>query len=388
MFKREILGSILDEDRALIADTFEDYCSRNVESYRKVWEKDRNFPFSLMKDVYSIFGNSILTADPGERLDEVTLGAISETMGKFGFPVPAFLTLHFSKLLRHLGNEELLNSYSRKLQNGETVICGAFSEPSCGSDSAAIKTSARSENGFLVLNGEKSFVSSPGIANTFILSARTSEAEINRMHRGISLIVVDSDSEGLEPYEIESMASEFKGDFGGVVLNNVKVPEDRILGNKDEGFRLLMNTFNFQRVHVALYALGLAEKSLEQAVEYSKMRETFGNPISKYQAVSFRLAENWTRIEASRLLAYNALALPEDNPDSSSYCAGVKWYACENAFRAVDESLQTLGASGYVKTSEMEKQFRAARGFLIGDGTPDIQKLIIARNLLGRDFAP
>ncbi len=386
VFGRKVSGMELKDEQKAVLDTFEEYCRRKLPAHRKNWEIEKKFPPLLMKEIGVILGDALISENQEERLDETTSGYLSEIMGRYGMPVPAFLTLHFSKLIPHIRDREKREHYRSMLRNGNLLLCGAFSEPGCGSDSASIRTVALPGNEKFTVNGEKSFVSSPGMANAFMFSARTSGEHGN--HRGISLMIAESGIPGLEPYSIDSMATEIEGDFGGVRLQNVELEKNSIIGEIDRGFYLLMDTFNVQRVHVALYSLGIAEASLEEAIEYSRMRNAFGNPISKYQAVSFRIAENWVRVEASRLLAFRALSSGNSSEENSLYGAATKWYACENAFHAVDDSLQTLGASGYVRTSDMERRFRMSRGFLIGDGTPDIQKLIISRSLLGRDAAP
>lgn len=388
IFPKDFPYVTLSEEQKIVLDTFEEYCARNMPAYRERWEKDGVFPRNLMKEVAGIFQDSFISENPGEKLDETTMGILSEIMGRYGVPVPVFLTMHFAKLLPYINDVNVKERYIEKFKRGDLVICGAFSEPGCGSDSAGIKTEAASGADGLTVTGEKSFVSSPGLSDAFIISARTEPFPEGQQHKGISLMILDANTKGVEPYSTDSMASEFPGDFGGVNFSSAKIPEGNLIGEPGRGFYLLMNILNVQRVHVSLYSLGIAEDGLEEAIEYSKIRKTFGNPIGKYQAISFRIAENWTRLEASRLLSYRALEISRGTENGSTYCAAVKWYACENAFRAVDESLQTLGASGYVKSSAMESRFRMSRGFLIGDGTPDIQKLIIARNLLGREYSP
>jgi alkylation response protein AidB-like acyl-CoA dehydrogenase len=149
-----------------------------------------------------------------------------------------------------------------------------------------------------------------------------------------------------------------------------------------------MREFSVLRAHVALLTLGAAERCLKEAIEYAKQRVAFGKPISKFQAVSFRIAEHWTRIQAAKLLAYKALWLVDMNKPFSTEASAAKWYGCEVAFHAVNDALQTLGAAGYTVEYPFERIFRRVRGLLIGDGTTNIQKLILSRALFGRDYAP
>ncbi len=382
----KIDGELSDEQK-IITGMLEDYCRKNVAPAYDGWIRDRVFPRKLMKDLSELVLGTVLPSTD-HSADEVTLGLISELMGKYEIPVPAFLTMHFAKLLPLITDRDTREKYLEKYRKGELVICGGFTEPGQGSDSASISTTAMRNGDRYEVNGEKSFVSSPGIADVHILSVRTSQQDWSHRHRGISLLTVDAGEKGVEPYEMESMASVFRGDFGGIRLNNVSVPRENIIGTENGGFQTLMKILNTQRVHVGLYTIGLAEISLSEAIEYAKTRKTFGQPISKHQAVAFRLAEDWSRLEAVKLLAYKALALQDNGMDNSAECAAVKWHGCEVAFEAVSHAMQTFGAAGYVRTSAIERRFRGARGFLIGDGTPDIQKLIISRKLFGREYSP
>ncbi len=382
------LNGTLSDEETIIRESLEEYCRRNIAPAYEGWIREREFPRSLMKGLSQlILGATVLPKDEG-GVDEVTLGLLSETMGKCEVPVPAFLTMHFAKMLPLISDENTRESYVNRYLSGDLVLCGAFTEPGFGSDSASITTEAHLENNKYVLNGEKAFVSSPGIADAHIISVRTSEMHEERKHKGISLILVDSKESGLETYEDENMASLFRGDFGRVRLNNVRTPQGNLIGRENEGFAILMNILGIQRVHVGLYAIGLAMSAMEEAIEYAKTRKVFGEYISKYEAISFRIADDWSKLQSARMMAFKALALNDSGLDNSAESSVVKGFGCEAAFEAVNHALQTLGASGYVKTSSLERKFRASRGFLIGDGTPEVQKLIIARKLFGKSFAP
>ena len=377
----------LTQEQKLIADTFEEYCRTRITPNQGRWAGEKKFPRSVMKDLSEMVLGAMF-GEGSEKMDEVTLGLISELMGKYEFPVPAFLTMHFAKLLPFIADKETRSRHIERYLNGDLVICGAFTEPGHGSDSSSITTTADPHGDEFAVNGEKAFVSSPGNADVHVVSVRTAKTPAEKQHAGISLLLVDGTAKGVEAYEMENMASVFRGDFGGIRFSDVTVPAGNIIGEINRGFYLLMKILNIQRVHVALYSIGLAEASLDDAISYAGIRKTFGQSISRHQAVSFRLAEDWTKIEASRLLAFNALRMQDNGEENGAQCASVKWYGCESAFNTVSDCMQTFGAAGYVKSSPIERRFRAARGFLIGDGTPDIQKLIISRKLFGRENAP
>lgn len=302
-------------------------------------------------------------------------------------PAQIFLTIHFAKQLLHVKNPGLRDEMIGRLLRGDLVICGAYTEPGCGSDAAAITTRAVKEGDYYVVNGEKAFVSEPGISDIYIISARTWEGA-PKPHLGISLLLVEREREGVEPYELKTMATEYEGDFGGVRFTDVEVPSGHLVGEENMGFKLLMAELSMLRVHVVLLGLGTAEMCLEEAIKYAKQRKAFGKPISKFQGVSFRLAEHWTKLEAARLLAYKALWLADRGKPSMALASAAKWYGCEVAFYAINDALQTLGAAGYTADYPLERAFRLVRGLLIGDGTTNIQKLIISRTLFGREYAP
>lgn len=378
------MDGTLNEEEQLIRDNFKNYLKSKFKPLQQKWKEKEEFPREIMKEFSRIaLPATIPSAFGGAEISETSIGLMSELMGMYEFPVPGFLTMHFAKLLPLASDTNTASSYVSRYLEGDLVLCGAFTEPGHGSDFASIETVSTPDNSGFNLNGEKAFVSSPLMADAYIVTARSSKTS-----GGMNILLVDAGQEGVEPYELESMATVFKGDFGGVRFNNVHVPENKLLGQENGGFKILMRTLNAQRVHVALYSIGLAEQSVLEAIEYAKTRKTFGKPISSHQAVSFRLAEAWTKLESVRLLAYKALSMQDQGIENSSECAAVKWHGCEVALEAVSNALQTFGASGYVKTSPIERRFRAARGFLIGDGTPDIQKLIISRKLFGREFSP
>lgn len=379
----------LTDEEQIMAESLERYFSRNYDPNYEAWLGSRSFPREIMRDLSQlILPGTIPERGGGGGLPDSTMGIFSEMMGKHEIPVPAFLSMHFAKLLPMIRDEDVRAGMIGRYLAGNLVICGAFTEPGAGSDSAGISTRAVRKGDGYVIDGEKAFVSGPGNADVHIVTARIPSMEERKRHGGITLFLVDGKARGVEPYHMESMATAFDGDFGGIRLTGAEVPGSNLIGNEGEGFRILMKILNVQRVHVALYSIGLAERSLEEAVEYARMRKSFGVPLSSHQAVSFRLAEDWTRLNAARLLAYHALELQDSGKENSAECAAVKWYGCEIAFEAASHALQTLGASGYVRSSALERRFRATRGFLIGDGTPDIQKLIISRKLFGKEYSP
>jgi cyclohexanecarboxyl-CoA dehydrogenase len=176
--------------------------------------------------------------------------------------------------------------------------------------------------------------------------------------------------------------------FGGFVMRDVRVPKENLLGQENEGFFALMKTFDFLRVLIALYCIGLAEGSLEEAIEYVKQRTAFGKPIGKFESVQFRIAEDSTLLEAARLLCYKALWLIARGEKSTKESAMAKWWSPVVAFNAINGCIQNRGAVGYTSEAPDEHRLRDVRGMWFADGTADIMKIIVGREILGREFVP
>jgi alkylation response protein AidB-like acyl-CoA dehydrogenase len=376
------------KEQELLRASIEDFCKKEIDPHISDWIKERVFPRDLLKKLGQIglTGMNIPEELGGSSLDNVSQGVAVEVLGRHELPTPIFLTIFgFARLLPFIVDEEVKKRTIEKLLKGELVIAGAFTEPGCGSDAAAITTRAEKRGNAYIVKGEKTFITGAPVADVFIASVKTGAGP---PHKSISLLLIEADRRGVEPYELESMASDIRGEFGGVVFDDVEVPVGNLIGMENLGFYILMEEFNILRVFVALASLGLAERCLEEAVNYAKQRKAFGQPISKFEAVSFRLAEHWTKIRAAKLLAYYALWLADNKRPYWAEAAAVKWYGCEVAFNAINDVIQTYGAAGYTKDYRFERIFRGARGMLIGDGTGDIMKLIISRFLFGKEYSP
>jgi alkylation response protein AidB-like acyl-CoA dehydrogenase len=376
------------KEQELLRTSIEDFCKKEIDPHISDWIKERVFPRDLLKKLSQIglTGMNIPEDLGGSPLDNVSQGVAAEVLGRHELPTPIFLTIFgFARLLPFIADEEVKKRTTEKLLKGELVIAGAFTEPGCGSDAAAITTRAERRGDAYIVKGEKAFITGAPVADVFIVSVKTGAGP---PHKSISLLLIEADRRGVEPYELDSMASDVRGEFGGVVFDDVEVPVGNLIGMENLGFYILMEEFNILRVFVALASLGLAERCLEEAVNYAKQRKAFGQPISKFEAVSFRLAEHWTKIRAAKLLAYYALWLADNKRPYWAEAAAAKWYGCEVAFNAINDVIQTYGAAGYTKDYRFERIFRGARGMLIGDGTGDIMKLIISRFLFGKEYSP
>jgi cyclohexanecarboxyl-CoA dehydrogenase len=317
--------------------------------------------------------------------DFVTMGILVEEICKVDFSLMIVL---LSQVLVYLMMEwisdELREELLRALPLGERFFCFANTEPDCGSDATAIRTRAERNGNFYTLHGEKTSISGGMQADTIILTAKTNP---DLGAKGVSLFYIPMDSSGISRSRFKDMGSIPAG-RASISLNGVHVPIKFLIGEEGEGFSKVMRTFDFSRVLVGLSAIGLAEASLAEAVEYVKQREAFGVSLSKFEGVSFKLAEDATHLEASRLLCYEALKLRDEGLPHNKEAAMAKWFAPKCAVQTIHDVLLLFGHRGYSEAYSIERRWRDAFSTQIGDGTAEIMKLIIAREILGGKFGP
>jgi len=273
--------------------------------------------------------------------------------------------------------------YLRGITGGRLKGALGNTEPDTGSDSAGIQTLARKDGGHYVLNGTKAFVWGAPRADFFVVSVRT---DPEARHRGISMFVVDRDTEGLSMGRVEQPMGVRGMPLSEVVFSGCRVPAENLLGRENEGFPLLMRSLNSARPVVAALGLGLAEGALRYALEYARGRYAFGQPVSEFQGTRWKAATLATEIQAARWLVYHAATLVDRGTaglEDAPYLSMAKLYATELAVRASSEALQMMGAAGYTRNHPLERFYRDARQLTIVEGTSEIQREIIGRAVVG-----
>ncbi|MEW6731694.1 MAG: acyl-CoA dehydrogenase family protein [Acidobacteriota bacterium] len=275
------------------------------------------------------------------------------------------------------GTNELKSRYLPGVAGGELVAAFAITEPSAGSDTAAMLTTAVRDGNNYILNGSKRFISNAGIANFYTIFAKT-DPDIG--HRGISAFVIDADTPGLQVDRLQMISPH---PIGELALNDCRIPVGQLLGTAGEGFKLAMRTLDTFRSSVGAAAVGLGTRARDEALHYARLRQQFGRPLSELQAIQFKLAEISTELEAARLLVYRA-AWCKDNGKArvTREAAMAKLFATEAAQHAIDEAVQIHGGSGLVRGAVTERLYRDIRAMRIYEGTSEIQKLVIASQLL------
>jgi len=285
-----------------------------------------------------------------------------------------------SLALRLAGTDEQKNRYLPRLASGEWIAAYALTEAGSGSDSAAMRTQAKRDGEEYVLNGSKRFITNAGVAGLYTVFAKT---DPDGGHAGISCFVVEADAPGFDVGRIEPKMGIKGSTTGELFFNDCRVPADNLIGEEGEGFKIAMRILDRSRPGIAAQALGIAQGATDYALEYAKNRETMGEPISEHQLVAGKLADMETRCEAARGLLYKAGSMiDEDAPGLTKVSAMAKLFCSDTAMDVTTDAVQILGGYGYIKEYPVERMMRDAKITQIYEGTNEIQRLVIAREMV------
>jgi cyclohexanecarboxyl-CoA dehydrogenase len=321
----------------------------------------------------------------GNPLDWVSTGLVMEEFARFD--VAASVLLHHAVASIHLitrGSEELQEEWIPPLVRGEKIGAFLITEPECGSDSAAIKTRAVRDGDTYIINGEKTSITYGTQADVGILVAKTDPA---KGARGITAFLVTPHLPGIGISLFQDMGWK-PMERCSFFFDGVRIPAKNRIGQEGEGFTTVMQGFDFLRVLLSLEVLGMARTALEMAMDYAKQRIAFGRPIAKFEGISFKIAEAATYLDAARMLCYRALWLRDQGRQHTKESAMCKWFCPQVAVRIIHDSLLIHGHFGYAEDYPIQQYLRDAIGFELADGSAEIMKVIIARELLGREFLP
>lgn len=281
------------------------------------------------------------------------------------------------------GSEEQKRNFLPPLTTGDSIMGFAITEPDAGSDTASATTTAKIGGPLYVINGSKVMIGNGTLAN-FLLVYCLTNPEAKSKTRRHSIILVETDREGYEADRMEGKMGLRASDTANIFFNDVEVPRENLLGFEGEGFPQLMQFFDRSRAYVAAHGVGLAQGALEQAVQHVKERKQFGQPIGLFQITQSKIAEMATMIEAARTIVHKACWNVDHGPIDTKLVAMAKWFACNVAVKVVDEALQLHGGYGYFNDHDIERFYRAAKVLEIYEGTKEIEKIIIARRVLGK----
>jgi len=318
----------------------------------------------------------------GGGMDTISYVIAMEEISKIDASAAVIMSVNNSLVcwgLEKFGNKYQKDNYLKPLASGKKLGAFCLSEPEAGSDATSQKTTANRQGDHYIINGTKNWITNGGTADIYLVIAQTDPA---KGHRGISAFIVEKGVEGFIVGKKEDKLGIRSSDTHSLMFTDVKVPVENRIGEEGFGFKFAMETLNGGRIGIAAQALGIASGAYELSLAYSKERKAFGKPISEHQAIQFKLADMATKIEAARLLVYQAAWLKDQGMDYAQASAMAKLYASEVAMEVTVEAVQIHGGYGYVKEYHVERLMRDAKITQIYEGTSEIQKIVISRNLL------
>ncbi len=325
----------------------------------------------------------------GGGMDTISYVLAMEEISKVDASCAVIMSVNNSLVcwgLEEYGNEEQKQKYLTKLATGEWLGSFCLSEPEAGSDATSQKTTAVDMGDYYLLNGTKNWITNGGTSDVHLVMAQTHP---EKGHKGINCLIVETDWPGVTIGAKEDKLGIRSSDTHTIMYNDVKVPKANRIGEDGFGFRFAMNTLNGGRIGIAAQALGIASGAYELAVNYSQERQAFGKPIAQHQAIAFKLADMATEIEAARLLILRSAWLKDQEMDYAAASAMAKVFASETAMKTTIEAVQIHGGYGYVKEYHVERLMRDAKITQIYEGTSEIQRIVISRNILkGQLYIP
>ena len=369
----------LGKEQREIRERAAEFSDREVAPYAAEWDREARFPAEAFKRLAGagFMGLCVPEEYGGGGTDFLSYALLIEEISRADAGVGVTLAVHTSAGTLPIliyGNENQRSRFVPDLARGEKIGCFALTEPTTGSDTAAIEASAERIEGGYRLSGHKQWVTNGRAAGTMIIFARARE--------GVTAFVVGMDEEGISFGKHAEKMGVLSATTDDVLLDEVFVPEEDRLGEEGKGLRVALGALDTGRIGIAAQALGIAEAAFRYAVRYASERTTFGKPIAEHQAISFKLADMQTKIRAARLLVYEAAWIKDQGMPHGEAGARAKLYAAQVANEVTYEAVQVLGGQGYMKDHPVERYYRDARVTEIYEGTSEIQRLVISRSIL------
>lgn len=374
----------LTEEQKQIKQMVKDFAESEIKPHVLEWDEAQHFPVPEFKKAgeLGLLGVTIPEQYGGAGLSYIDYSNVVEELAVvdsgFGLSVAA----HNSLATGHIylaGNEEQRKKWLPKLTSGEWIGAWALTEPGSGSDASGMRTTAVKDGNEWVLNGTKNFITNATYADISVVLAVTDKSD---QKHGITAFAVEMDRKGIRPGKKENKLGMRVSDTAELVIEDCRVPDGNVLGKVGYGFIDAMKILDGGRISIGALSVGIARGAYEAARDYAKQRTAFGQPIAGFQAIQFMLADMATEIDAARLLCYRAATIKDAGERVTQYSAMAKLYASEVAVRCTEKGVQIFGGYGFIKEYPAEKYYRDVKLCTIGEGTSEIQRLVIARNLL------
>jgi acyl-CoA dehydrogenase len=372
----------LGDEQAAFQRVAHEFAQKEIAPLAAHYDQTSEFPWPIVEKAYEagLMNPNVPTeyGGPGLKLFDEIL--INEELAWGCAGISASLTINNVAALPLIiaGSEEQKKKYLGRLTGDRQLMAYAVTEPNAGSDAAAIQTKAERVGDEYILSGTKQFITNASVANFYVVFAVTDR---NAKHRGISAFIVERDWPGVMPGRKDDKMGQRASNTAQLIFEEVRVPRENLLGAEGDAFKIAMGTLDRSRPGSGILAVGVARRAFEEAVKYATERQTFGVPISHHQAIQFKIADMATHIQAARWLCWHAAWLVDQGRRSSREASMAKCFSADMAVEVTSEAVQIFGGYGYVKDYVVEKLYRDAKVFQIYEGTSEIQRTVIAREV-------
>jgi alkylation response protein AidB-like acyl-CoA dehydrogenase len=374
----------LPESHLDIQRTVREFCEREVKPHARRWDDEERFPVEVVRQIGELgfMGMTVPEEYGGAALDPLAVAVVIEEVARYDGSLALTVSSHNGLGTGHIlafGTDAQKKRWLPGLASGEKLAAWGLTEPGSGSDAAALRTTAVRSGARWILNGSKTFITQGSHGDVFVVLARTSPES---KQKGITAFVVEKGTKGFTQRPIHGKLGMRSSDTAELHLEDVELPDDQRLGRVDHGFTDTLSILDRGRVSIGALGVGLARGALEEGTAYAKERKAFGKPIAEFQAIAFMIADMATEVSAARLLVHRAACLARDGLPFSQEASMAKLFASEVAMRATSLAIQIHGGYGYTKDFPVERYYRDAKLCEIGEGTSEVQRIVIARSVL------
>lgn len=379
----------LSEEQKAVQKMVREFAEREIAPMAQQLDEREEFPWEIVRKLSDLGLMGILFPKQygGAAMDYISYALILEELGRYDASVALTVESHNSLCSNHIylaGAEAQKTKYLPQLTSGRVLGAWGLTEPGSGSDAAGMQTTATLDGDHWVLQGSKNFITQGSVAGIYVIMASTDRA---KREKGISAFIVERGTPGFRVGRKEHKMGFRASDTAQLLFEGARIPRENLLGELNHGFIDILTILDSGRIGMAALSVGIARGCLEEGLRYAKGRHAFGQPIANFQAIQWKLADMATEIDAARLLVLQAAYLKDSRQPFTKEAAYGKLFSSEMAMRAASEAVQIHGGYGYIKEVPVERYFRDAKFCAIGEGTSEIQRLVIARQLLGRSYA-
>ncbi len=375
---------ILTQENEQVRQLAREFAETEIKPLVMKYDESQDFPFEIIKKLGELGFMGVIFPEEfeGAGLSFIDYCIIVEEIARVDPSVALSVAAHNGLCASHIsnfGSDELKRKFLPDLTSGRKIGAWGLTEPTSGSDSGSLRTTARRDGNMYILNGTKQFTTHGSVGEVAVVMALT---DPTKGRRGISAFVVEKGRKGFSAGKKENKLGMRASDTATMILTDAAVPQENLIGKEGEGFEQALAVLSAGRIGIASLAVGVAQGALDASIKYSKERLQFGKRISEFQGIQWKISEMATKIEAARLLTYKAAFLKDHGRDIGLAASTAKFFASEVAVKSAEEAVQIHGGYGFLKDFPVEKLYRDVKLLTIGEGTSEVQKIIIAKNII------